>query len=255
MEKISVVIITKNEEKNIERCLKSLDNVANEIIVVDSFSTDNTEAICKKFNVNFVQRKFTDYADQKNYGNSLAKHSYILSLDADEALSDKLKESILKAIKQPMTDGYYFNRLTNYCGKWIHHCGWYPDKKLRLFNKSKSKWVKPIHEYLEINNGTINTLKGDLLHYSFENIESHLDKLNQFTTMAAKELFEKNKKVSVLKVLISPPIEFFKKYILKLGILDGYYGFVVCVMSAYYRFNKYSKLKLLWQKHKHNASI
>ena len=143
MPKISAVIITFNEEKYIEKCISSLEEIADEIIVVDSFSTDRTEDICGKFNVRFSKHKFDGYVEQKNYAMSLASYPYILSLDADEALSDELKKSILGIKDNLKYDGYIFNRLNNYCGKWIKHSRWYPDKHLRLFNSAKGKWTGP----------------------------------------------------------------------------------------------------------------
>jgi glycosyltransferase involved in cell wall biosynthesis len=140
MPKISAVIITFNEELFIEKCLASLDGIADEIVVVDSFSTDATEEICKKFNVRFIKHEFEGYRDQKNYALKLATHKNILSLDADEALSDKLRESIISIKDKWDYDGYRFNRLNNYCGDWIRHSEWYPDRQLRLFCSDHGKW-------------------------------------------------------------------------------------------------------------------
>ena len=245
MEKISAVIITKNEEKNIGRCLESLNGVADEVIVVDSYSSDATKEICKSHGAIFLQRKFVDYSDAKNHGNDHAQFPFILSLDADEALSDELKANLLEVKSNPKADGYNMNRLTNYCGKWIHHCGWYPDTKLRLFRKAKAKWVGAIHETLELD-GTVKHLKGNILHYSYSSIQQHLEKINHFTEMQAVSLFEKGKKTNNAKIVFGPMFEFFKKYILKGGILDGYYGLVISILSGYYKFCKYAKLKAMW---------
>ncbi len=246
MGKISAVIITRNEEKNIGRCLMSLTDIADEIIVVDSFSTDNTENICKEYGVKFVKKEFIGYDSSKNYGNSLAKYPFILSIDADEEISKALKESLRTAKADLKEDGYYVKRLTNYCGQWIYHCGWYPDTKLRLFKNAKSSWQGSIHETLELSSNKTKLLSGDLLHYSYPTIRSHSEKINHFTDMAAISSFKKKKKVTIFKLAMGPIFEFFKKYILKRGFLDGYYGFVISVMSAYYVFYKYAKLKDLW---------
>ncbi|MTI29248.1 glycosyltransferase family 2 protein, partial [Cytophagales bacterium RKSG123] len=140
MKKISAVIITYNEEKNIQRCLESLKGVVDEIVVVDSLSTDNTKKICEKFDVHFIENPFEGHIEQKNYAMGCARNDYVLSLDADEALSPKLKESILKVKENWTADFYSFNRLNNYCGQWIRHSGWYPDKKIRLWDRRKGKW-------------------------------------------------------------------------------------------------------------------
>ena len=134
MTKLSVVIITFNEEKNIARCLASIENIADDIVVVDSFSTDKTEQICLKFKVRFIQHKFEGHIQQKNWALQHAKYPHVLSLDADEALDEKLKSQIESIKGNWIADGYTMNRLTNYCGQWIKHCGWYPDKKLNNYD-------------------------------------------------------------------------------------------------------------------------
>ncbi|MBS1689005.1 MAG: glycosyltransferase family 2 protein, partial [Bacteroidetes bacterium] len=139
MVKISVVIITLNEEKNLSRCLTSVAGIADEVVVVDSFSTDNTAAIAEKYGARVVNQAFLGYGAQKNFANDQAANDWILSLDADEALSPELQQSILSVKAKPEYDAYSLSRLTNYCGKWVKHCGWYPDKKLRLFDKTKGK--------------------------------------------------------------------------------------------------------------------
>ena len=137
---ISAVIIAFNEEKNIERCILSLKNVVDEIVVVDSFSKDKTKEICLAHNVVFIEHSFKGHIEQKNWAYTQASNNYVLSLDADEALSDELKNSILAIKNNWKNDGYAFNRLTSYCGKWIKHCGWYPDIKLRLWDRRKGTW-------------------------------------------------------------------------------------------------------------------
>ena len=246
MEKISAVIITKNEASNIKRCLDSLIDITDEIVVIDSYSTDETKEICKAYNVNFFQNEFENYSQQKNFGAQKASNEIILSLDADEELSDSLKKEVLKAKENFTADGYSFNRLTRYCGKWIKHGGWYPDQKLRLFRKSACAWQGEIHETVHCESGKIQHLKGDLLHYSYPSISWHISKMNSFTEMAANEMFNSGKKAKTLKILFGPSFEFFKKYILKSGYRDGYYGFVIAVLSGYYVFLKYAKLKSLW---------
>ena len=247
MIKLSVVIITFNEEKNIERCLQSIEDVADEIVVVDSYSKDKTEAICKQYKVKFIEHPFEGHIQQKNYAITQASYPHILSLDADEALSDELKKNILIVKKNWKHDGYYFNRLTNYCGKWIRHTGWYPDRKLRLWDSRKGKWggVNPHDKYILENNSTQAYLKGDLYHYSFYTISQHMDQVNKFSDIRAKEMLAQNKKVSLLKIIFAPVVKFLKHYFLKSGFMDGYYGFVISINSAHASFLKYAKLRQL----------
>lgn len=244
MPKLSVVVITHNEERNIGTCLKSVKDIADDIVVVDSFSTDNTESICRKHNVNFYQHEWEGYSTTKNYANSLAKHDWILSLDADEALSEELYNSILKLKEGKKKGAYEFNRLTNYCGKWVKHCGWYPDTKIRIFDRRTTSWQGIIHETLLFQNpAKIIHLKGDCLHYSYHSLEQHLDQTEKFSTLAAKALFKEGKKATWGKLYISPAVKFFQDYIIKLGFLDGATGFTICKISAYTTMLKYQKLK------------
>lgn len=249
---ISAVIVTLNEETNIGRCIDSLSGVADEIIVLDSLSTDKTGEICRnKEGVIFIQRAWGGFSNSKNYANDLATKDYILSIDADEALSDELRQSIIEVKKNPSAIAYSFNRLTNYCGKWIHHCGWYPDTKTRLFKRGERKWTGEIHESLNFPTDQIKKIKGDLLHYSFPSIASHIRTLNSFTEVASQDLMSKNKKVSfVLHVLINPASTFIKKFILQKGFLDGYYGFVISSISSFANFIKYVKLIEIKRKNK-----
>lgn len=244
MEKISAIIITYNEEKNIRRCLSSLKDVAEEIIVVDSLSTDNTRCICSEFNILFYERGFDGYAEQKNWAISKANNNIILAIDADEELSEKLKKSINDARNNWNYDGYRFNRKTNYCGKWINFCGWYPDKQLRLFNKQIGRWnTDIIHEKIEFKKGAkIGFLNGDLLHYSFYNIKQHKDQIERFSELKAEMLFSRGKKTNILLIIISPVIKFLINYVFKLGFLDGYYGFIICINSAYSKYLSHIKL-------------
>ena len=249
MEKISLVIITFNEEKNIERCLASAKDLADEIIVVDSFSTDRTGEICSKFNVKFIQHKFEGHIEQKNWAMEQATCQWILSLDADEVLSDELKRSISEVKDNPDCDGYCFNRLTNYCGKWIRHCGWYPDRKLRLWKVGKGRWggMNP-HDKFELEPGAVRKrLKGDLLHYSYYSISQHIQQVDKFTTIIADANFRKGKRINLIMIIFHPIWKFKQHYILKLGFLDGYYGFVISVISAFAAFSKNIKLRELWK--------
>ncbi len=245
MASLSAVIITLNEEKNIGRCLVSLRDVADEIIVVDSFSSDRTKIICKEYGAVFIEKEWKGYIWQKNFANEFATNEWILSVDADEALSDSLKHSILKVKDQADHDAYTLNRITNYCGQWIKHCGWYPDTKLRLFKKSKGKWAGyKIHEYIEMQEGSSEGhLDGDLLHYSYYSISDHMRQANHFSNIAAEALYDNKKKAGIIKLFFAPIFRFIRDYFFKLGFMDGFYGFVICQISAHAVFLKYIKLR------------
>lgn len=256
MIKLSVVIITFNEEKNIGRCLDSVIELADDIVVVDSYSTDKTEEICRSKGVRFFKHPFEGYIESKNYANTKAKHPYILSLDADEALSDELKRSIVAVKKSWNFDGYSMNRLANYCGKWIRHGGWYPDRKLRLFDRRKGKWDGLlVHETYQLDEKTdLGFLKGDLLHYTYYSIDEHINQANHFSSLSAKEYYLQGKKSGYLKVFLSPVIKFLRDYFFRLGFLDGYYGFVIAKINAHTTFLKYSKLRMLYLAEKKQIS-
>ncbi len=243
---ISVVVITFNEEKNLSRCLASVAGIADEIIVVDSFSTDGTRVIAESFNAKLVSRAFDGYAKQKNFATGLAKNDWILSLDADEELTVALRTSIESIKEDTSTALFRIPRLTNYCGKWIKHCGWYPDLQGRLYNRRLGAWEeKMVHEFWKPaeDGHVIAVLRGDLLHYSFSSIGEHMRKIEKYTELAALEAQKRGRKASVFKMIFSPVWHFISEYFLKLGFLDGYYGFVICRLSAYSAFAKYSKIR------------
>lgn len=243
--KISATIITLNEEKKIERCLKSLHGVADEIVVVDSLSTDSTEAICRKYSVKFIKNPFPGYVAQKNFAMQQGSYDHVLALDADEALSDELKNSIL-AVKENWGDydGYSFNRFNNYCGKWIRHCGWYPDRKVRLWDRRKGQWggTDP-HDTVIIPHSNVKHLKGDILHYAYFTVDEHLRQMHKFGEVAARAKYRKGAKpVFIIHVILNPFFKFVKKYFFQLGFLDGYYGFVFCAAASSLNFFKYLRL-------------
>ncbi|MDX2415075.1 MAG: glycosyltransferase family 2 protein [Bacteroidales bacterium] len=247
MTAISAVIISYNEENNIARCINSLKNVADEIIVVDSYSTDKTIEIAKSLGALVISHEFEGYKEQKNYAAKQAANKYILSLDSDEALSEELEQSILKVKEDIKYDGYSFNRLNHYCGSWVRHSNWYPDKKLRLFNREKGEWkgINPHDKYiLEKGSGTCH-LKGDLLHWVLDTYEEHIEKANRFSSIAAREYFKLGKRASACKIVGRMSWRFFKAYFLKKGFLDGYNGFAISSLSAYTSFLKYLKLRQL----------
>lgn len=245
MTPLSVVIITFNEEKNIARCIDSVKAIADEIVVVDSFSTDNTKKICLEKNVHFVEHAFQGHIEQKNWAKSVAKHPFVLSLDADEVLSEELSTSIIEAKNNTLADGYTMNRLTNYCGQWIRHCGWYPDTKLRLWNSTMGKWggQNPHDKFEMQKDAKILKLKGDLLHYSYYSIEDHIKQIDKFTAISSSDLANKGYCPSTIKLLFCGPVKFFRDYFFKLGILDGYAGFQISKMSAFATYLKYARAR------------
>ncbi len=247
---LSAVIITYNEEEHLEKCLSSLVKVADEIIVVDSFSTDKTESICKAFNVTFIQHKFEGYIEQKNFAIKQAKYDYIISLDGDEALSPKLLESILKVKIYWEFDGYYTKRLNNYCGQWIKHSDWYPDKKLRLFKKGSGEWkgINPHDSYTLKKNKKSGELKGDLLHWIYRDYDEHKQKVESFSTIAAGAYFKLGIKSSLFKIIFRPSWAFFKSYFIRMGFLDGENGYKICLQTYNVTYLKYKKLYKLWLK-------
>jgi len=246
--KLSAVVITFNEEKNIERCLLSLQEVADEILVVDSYSEDKTQEICARFGVRFVQHHFDGFIEQRTWAFQNAAFDHVLAVDADEALSDKLKKSILQVKQNWIADGYTFNRLTNYCGSWIRHCSWYPDVKLRLWDRRKGYvgGTNPHDKVVITEKNNIQHIKGDLLHYSYYSISEHIAQLNKFTDISAAECYQKGKKSpSLISILLRAKWKLIRDYVFRLGFLDGYAGFLVCGYSAVATFTKYAKLKQL----------
>lgn len=243
--KLSVSIITFNEQKNIARCISSVEEIADEIVVVDSLSTDDTKQICLQNGVRFIEQPFLGYKEQKNFALDHVSHEYVLSLDADEALSPELLDSIKQAKAEGFpASGYTMNRRSWYCDSWIYHGYWYPDTKLRLAKRSKVQWkgINP-HDKLEIEkNEKVAHLKGDILHYTYYTIDEHIQQGNKFSTIAAKAYFEQGKRSGILKMLINPGWAFFSSYILKKGFLDGFNGFVISRQTAYQTFLKYAKL-------------
>ena len=247
MSKISAAIITYNEEKNIERCIQSLFGIVDEIVVIDSGSKDKTKEIASSLGAKVFINVFEGHIQQKNFAITKTENDWIISLDADEAISDQLKNSILEVKGSLSGAGYEFNRLSNYCGKWINYCGWYPDRKLRLFKKNEGKWGgKNPHDKYILKTGSSIHLRGDILHYTFYKISEHKKQIAKFTDIAAQSLFELGKKSNWLKIYIKTVAKFIRNYIIKLGFLDGITGFHICRLSAYATYLRYYKLlKLL----------
>tara|TARA_B110000908_G_C10240333_1_gene445718 strand:- start:627 stop:1379 length:753 start_codon:yes stop_codon:yes gene_type:complete len=245
MNKLSVVIITFNEARNIRRAIQSVEEIADEIIVVDSFSTDETATICKSLNVKFYQQKWLGYSEQKNYANSLVSFPTIFSLDADEALDENLMQEILNLKKSGFKAIYTLNRMTNYCGKWIKHSGWYPDKKIRIFPK-EIQWEGIVHETLQLGKEVKNIeLAGHLEHYSYYSFEQHKQVADKYSLLTAVKMNAKGKKASMLKPYLSAFVRFIAMYFFKFGFLDGKMGFQIAQISAKSNILKYQELRRL----------
>jgi glycosyltransferase involved in cell wall biosynthesis len=249
MLKISVIIITFNEENHIERCLLSVQGIADEIVIVDSFSTDRTEEIASHFDVRFVKNKFEGHIQQKNFALDLTRFTYVLSLDADEALSEGLRSEMVKLKENGNFDAYYFNRLTRFYGKWVHYGDWYPDRKLRLWNKEKGRWggVNPHDKVIMLENATKCKINKDIVHYYYDDAGDHIRQLNYFSTIAAREYFLMGRKASLCTVLIHSTWRFFRAYFIKGGFLDGSVGLIVAAQYSYYTFLKYIRLRQHWR--------
>jgi glycosyltransferase involved in cell wall biosynthesis len=241
--KISAVIITFNEEDRLPDALTSLQGIADEIVVVDSFSTDRTPEIAKQNRVHFYQNRFEDYGQQKNFAMQKAGHEWVLNLDADERVSPELKKAImeLKLIEPAeKTGAYAIKRKTFYLGRWIRHSGWYPDRKVRLFRKNGSTWQGRIHERLLVK-GTIVPLPGDIFHYTYRDIGDHIQRLNRYSDFLADELIARGKKFLLLRLLFLPPVTFLRHYVWRLGFLDGFAGLVIAMISSWGTAMKYGK--------------
>lgn len=248
--KLSAAIITFNEERNLERCLKSLEGIADEIIVVDSFSTDATRNIAERYGARFIEHAFEGHIQQKNYALDQTAGDWILSLDADEALDETLRASIRSFKALPSGTGYTMNRLTNYCGHWVRHCGWYPDTKLRLIRRGKARWagVNPHDKLCLLNDERPVHLQGDILHYSYYTREDHLKQIEYFGNIAARELHERGVRVSLATVVLKVIAQFVKSYVIKAGFFDGSAGFTISRLSAFATWRKYQILRALNKK-------
>lgn len=255
MPKIAIVIITFNEESIIEECILAAKKVANEIIIIDSFSKDRTKEICLQHEVNFIEQKWLGYAAQKNFGASKAKNDWILSLDADEILSDDFVQNLKNISAFEKGKIYKINRLNKYCGKWIKHGRWYPEWRNRLYNKHEAQWNNDlVHEDLmsistkDLRPFSFQKINGDVFHYSMKSKEEHLEKIEKYATLSAQKLKQNNKKASFVKRYLSPLNKFIVDYFLRAGFRDGKLGFQIAKLGAFETFLKYQKLHKLKEK-------
>jgi len=249
MELLSVVIITYNEERNLARCLRSVEGLADEIVILDSFSSDRTLDIAREFGAIIYQQQFNGYVAQKNHALRMATHDRILSLDADESLSPELYESIRAEKKAFRFDTYKMNRCAFYCGRFIFHGSWYPEPKVRLFDRRGLAWggLDPHDRIIVPATTATGHLKGDILHYICDTLEEHKNRSINFSNIAARSLFSAGKKTNWLKIIGSPAWFFLVDYIFKAGFMDGWRGWKIATIQTRYHFEKYRKLMRLWK--------
>lgn len=246
-EKISACVTTFNEERNIQRCLASL-GWCDEIVVVDSFSTDRTVELCRAFTPRVYQHQWLGYIGQKNLIRRMANHPWILFIDADEEVSPELHHEIEAELAHHDASiaGYQFPRMVNYIGRWIRHGEWYPDIKLRLFlkDRGRSGGQEP-HDQVFVNGG-VKTLKGHLWHYTYDDMHDHLETMNRFSSITAQEKFRAGSSFRWVDFLLRPPFRFLKAYLVRGGFLDGRRGFLIALIAAFGVCMKYAKL---WELH------
>jgi glycosyltransferase involved in cell wall biosynthesis len=241
--KISAAIITFNEERNIARVIESL-RCCDEILVLDSGSNDRTVEIAGKLGARVEEASWHGYAAQKNIAAELAANDWVLSLDADESLSEALEAEIWHIKKTGARyDGYTMPRLAQYLGRWILHSGWYPDRKVRLFDRRKAQWVGEfVHESVKVD-GPVGHLESNLLHFTCSSLSEHLRTMDTYTTLAAQEIVTRGKTISFPRLLLDPPWTIFRTYVVKLGFLDGMEGLTIAYMAGLYNFVKYAKAR------------
>lgn len=243
MTRISAVVITYNEEETIQRALNSLKAVSDEIVVVDSHSTDATVQLCSRYTDRVLKKSWQGYREQKQFATDQASHDWVLSLDADEALSPKLTEEILQwKERENDCEGYYLPRKTFFMGRWIEHTTWYPDWQLRLFKKSRGRWEGGrVHESFRVTGPTAR-LRGQIYHHTYESFSEYLQQLERFSSLAARDLFEQGRRAHSIHFVFHPPAIFLKNYLLRLGFLDGKPGLAVSALAAVSSLFKYLKL-------------
>jgi glycosyltransferase involved in cell wall biosynthesis len=240
--KLSAVLITRNEAANIERALASVA-WADELIVVDSHSTDDTAAIARRFTGRVTARDFTGYADQKNHGASIAAHDWILSIDADERVTDPLRQEIQRVMsREPEASAFRVRRVSHYLGRWIRSTDWYPDYQVRLYDRRRARWqARRVHESVAAD-GPIATLRSELEHYPYRDVSHHLATIDRYTTLAARDLHEQGRRAGWMDLALHPPLAFLRNYVLRAGVRDGLPGLLVSGLNSYYVYLKFVKL-------------
>jgi glycosyltransferase involved in cell wall biosynthesis len=242
--KLSVTVITRNESAHISAALASV-RWADEIIVVDSESTDDTVALARQVTERIVVRPWAGYVAQKNFAAALASHDWILSLDADERITAALAQEIQTTLGNPTCQAYRMPRVTWHLGRWIRTTDWYPDDQLRLYDRRHAKWTgQYVHEAVTVD-GTIGRLRGEIEHFAYRDISEHLETIDRYTTYAAKQMKESGRRAGLLQLAGHPPLAFLRNYIARGGIRDGMPGFIISSLNAYYVFLKFAKLREL----------
>lgn len=244
MASLGALVLTYNEEENITDCLDSIDWIE-EIVVVDSYSEDRSVELAQEYTSKVYQREFDDFASQRNFGLEKLESEWVLVVDADERVTEELKEEVLDKLFNPQAEGYRVPRRNYFLGKWIKYCGWYPDYTLRLFKTAENSYSGLVHEGIELD-GEVADLDNDLIHYTYRNLHHYLDKMNHYTTLDAEKKYQAGVKKSLAYMLLRPVLEFIKKFFLKKGFLLGRQGLILSIFSAYYQFQKYVKL---WEKY------
>ncbi len=251
---ISACVTTFNEEHNMHRCLKSLA-WCEEIVIVDSFSTDRTPEICREYTDKVQQHEWLGYIGQKNLIRKMATCDWLLYVDADEEVSDDLREQIISEFNKGPGEicGYEFPRMVNYMGRWIRHGEWYPDVKLRLFRKDRGRsGGQEPHDQVFVN-GPVKKLRGHLYHFTYDDLFDHVETMNRFSTITAREKYKEGQRFQWVDFIFRPPLRFFKAYLLKLGLLDGTRGFLIALISSVGVYVKYAKLWELEISEKHGT--
>jgi glycosyltransferase involved in cell wall biosynthesis len=245
MPPISAILITYNEQSDLPDALDSLRGVVDEIVVVDSGSTDRTCEMARSFGARVVSRPFTNFGEQKNFAAGQAAHDWVLSLDADERLSGELRESIAAwRLGEPEFVAYRINRKPNYMGGWIRHSGWYPEYCVRLYRRDRGRFVGALHESVQVK-GPVGRLRGEILHYTIRSLDEHYAKMDTFTTRAAEDLYARGRRHWRAGMWLAAPWTLLQRFFLQLGFLDGYRGALIAWTSARYIWLKYRKLGVL----------
>ncbi|MEW6359769.1 MAG: glycosyltransferase family 2 protein [Planctomycetota bacterium] len=240
---VSVSVITHNEERNIRDCLESV-RWAGEIVIVDSFSDDRTLEIAREYTDKVFQRKWTGINDQRNFALQKCTRDWALCIDADERVTPALREEIERVLQadDEQCDGYLIPRLNYYFGRWMKHGGWYPNHRLRLFRREKGRFGDNDPHDLVLLDGPTRKLRGDLLHHSFEGFDDQMERTNRYSEERARLMARRGVRLVVPRMILSPIANFIKVYLLQLGVLDGFQGFIAAVLSSFHAFLKYAKL-------------